>query len=221
MVVYYRRGFAIFYVIKDNTKPKRNLVMSKQKGFCAHVGRPRLSSRGFTILEFIVALALLVVAVGLAVPGLREFTANNQFFSENNQHVSANNAIVTGLNLARSTAITTGDDITICPSADGATCADDSWDDGYIVFNDANGDGNVANAEIIRVIMIESDVNNSGFGENIVFQADGTTELGAKATITSCREQGTVGENCANVTINQFGMIESAKHSTRKDDGGS
>jgi type IV fimbrial biogenesis protein FimT len=188
--------------------------MSKQKGFCAHVGRPRLLSQGFTILEFIVALALLATAVGLAVPSLREFTATNQLFS-------ANNAIVTGLNLARSTAITTGDDITICPSADGATCADNSWDDGYIVFNDANGDGNAANAEIIRVIMIESDVNNSGFGENIVFQADGTTELGAKATITSCREQGTVGENCANVTINQFGMIESAKHSTRKDGGGS
>ncbi len=186
--------------------------MSNQKGFCAHAGRLRLSSRGFTILEFVVALALLAVAVGLAVPSLRQFSANNQL-------VSANNAIVTGLNLARSTAITTGDDITICPSSDGATCADDSWDDGYIVFNDTNGDGSVATAEIIRIITIESDVNNSGFGENIVFQADGTTGLGANATITNCREQGTVGENCANVTINQFGMIESAKHRTTKDGG--
>lgn len=185
--------------------------MSYQKGFCAHAGRPRLPSQGFTILEFAVALVLLGVALALAVPSLRQFSANNQL-------VSANNSIVTGLNLARSTAITTGDDITICPSANGATCAEDSWDQGWIVFNDANGDGNAATAEILRVVAIESDVNNSGFGENIVFQADGTTELGANATITNCREQGTVGENCANVTINQFGLIESAKHNTRKDD---
>lgn len=184
--------------------------MSKQKGFCAHAGRSRLSSRGFTILELIVALALLAVAVGLAVPSLRQFSANNQL-------ISANNTIVTGLNLARSTAITTGEDITICPSVDGATCAEDSWDDGWIVFNDANGDGNPASAEILRVVTIEGDVNNSGFGENIVFQADGTTDMGSNATITNCREQGTVGDNCAVVTINQFGMIESDKHSTTKD----
>jgi len=186
--------------------------MSNQKGFCAHAGGLRLSSRGFTILEFIVALALLAVAVGLAVPSLRQFSANNQL-------VSANNSIVTGLNLARSTAITTGEDITICPSVNGTTCTEDSWNDGWIVFNDANGDGNAATAEILRVVTIESDVNNSGFGENIVFQADGTTDMGANATITNCREQGTVGENCANVTINQFGMIESDKQSTTKDVG--
>ena len=179
--------------------------MCNQNGF---------SSKGFTFLEFLVALAMLAATTWLAVPSLQQSLASNQL-------ISANHSIVTGLNLARSTAITTGDDITICPSRDGATCAEDNWDNGWIVFNDANADGNAVADEIIRVVAIEGEVANSGFGENIVFQADGTTSLDASATINNCREQGASGENCANVEVNQFGLVESEKYQTTSEESGS
>lgn len=184
-----------------------------RKGFRRIVGGARPLSTGYTVIEFIVALTLVAILVALAAPSLQQFIADNQL-------VSANNTIVSGLNLARSTAITTGDDTTICPSSDGVSCAEDTWDKGWIVFSDADGDGSADLGEILRVVTIESEVNNSGFGDSIVFQPDGTTSMGSDATIINCREQGSTGENCANVTINQFGLIEAEKHRTESDSPG-
>lgn len=178
--------------------------MSHWNGLLPDAGPTRRSSKGFTVIEFLVALTLVGISISMALPMLRQFSINNQL-------VSANNTIVTGLNLARSTAISTGDDITICPSADGASCAQDSWDKGWIVFNDADNDGAVDADEILRVITIESEVDNSGFGDQIVFQADGTTSMGSNATITNCSAHGEVAETCADVTVNQFGLIDSEK----------
>ena len=179
--------------------------MNTQKGFCrSFPSRIPANNAGFTVLELLFALVLLAIAIGLAAPSLQQLSANNQL-------VSANNTIVTGLNLARSTAITSGDDVTICPSSDGASCADDNWENGWIIFQDADGDGSIDDGEIVRTVSIESEVNNSGFGDEIIFQSDGTTSMGANATITNCYEHGGYSETCMNVVVNQFGAIESAK----------
>ncbi|MEE4216312.1 MAG: GspH/FimT family pseudopilin [Xanthomonadales bacterium] len=178
--------------------------MSLSNGCFAPLGRPYPKSSGYTLIEFIFTIVLLGVALALAVPAMQRTVTNNQV-------VAANNTIVSGLNLARSTAITTGDDITICPSSNGTACSENNWDDGWIVFNDSDADGEADADEIIRVVSIESDVVNSGFGDGIVFQADGTTDMGSNATIVNCRDQGDGGEVCSSVVVNQFGLIESEK----------
>jgi len=180
-----------------------------QKGFCFSSSpySARIFSSGFTIVELLIALILLAIALVLAAPSLQRLVANNQI-------VSTNNSIVTGLNMARSTAITTGDDITICPSSNGTTCAAGSWDSGWIIFNDADNDAVVDAGEILRVVSLEGDISNSGFGGEIVFRSDGTTDMGSNATITNCYGPGGSSGTCMNVDINQFGLIESSKYQT-------
>lgn len=187
--------------------------MTTQKGFCRPLLHGVSTSGGFTILELLFSLVLLAVAIGLAAPSLQQLSANNQL-------VAANNSIVTGLNLARSAAITTGDDVTICPSTNGTSCADDEWESGWIIFQDADGDGDADADEIVRTVSIESAISNTGFGDEIVFQSDGTTSMGSNATITSCYEHSGYNESCMNVVVNQFGSIESTKQETESDSEG-
>ena len=174
--------------------------MSDRKG--RQQGRPCPHSLGFTIVEFAVTLVIVAISLSIAIPALQRFSVNNQV-------ISANNTIVTGLNMARSTAITTGDDITICPTLNGTTCAEDNWDNGWIIFNDEDNDGAVDSNEIVRVVSIESNLDNSGFGESIVFQSDGTTDMNSNATITNCHSDSNYSDSCMEVLINQFGVIES------------
>lgn len=188
--------------------------MSRWKGFCLPGVRSWRSHSGFTIIEFMVALALLAIAVGMAVPFLQRFTATNQL-------VAASNAIVTGLNLARGTAITTGEDITICPSKDGVNCGEDNWDAGWIVFNDRDSDGAADSDEIVRVVALEGDVDQSGFGDTIVFRPNGTTRLGSDATITSCSMAASDSGVCTDVRIKRFGSIGSERRPSEPPLGGS
>lgn len=177
--------------------------MSQQNGFCHFfVGSVH---KGFTVIEFAVTLALVGIGLGLAIPSLQSLSANNQV-------VAAGNAIVTGMNLAKSGAITSGDNITICPTNNGTSCLNGAWDGGWIVFNDINGNGNVDNAEVIRVLLLDGNLTQSGFGNIIVFQPNGTTALGSDATITTCYADSSVTNLCQNISVSTFGMIQSSEH---------
>jgi type IV fimbrial biogenesis protein FimT len=94
-----------------------------------HVARDVVKhNTGFTLLELMTALAVLAILVALAAPSFRTFTSNN--------HVTAvNNDLITALNLARSEATRRSVPVSICASADGATCGTaGNWSTGWIVF---------------------------------------------------------------------------------------
>lgn len=160
---------------------------------------------GFTIVEFAVTLVLLAIGIALAIPSLQDLTANNQL-------TAANNSLVTGMNLARSTAITSGEDISICPSANAVACSDDSWESGWIVFNDVDGDAQADTDEVIRVVTLQGNLETSGFGESIEFRSDGTTSMGSDATITNCYADSSITSKCLNVVVSAFGMIQSGEY---------
>jgi len=177
--------------------------------------RPRsfVLNSGFTVVEFVVALVLIAIGLVLAFPSLQTLSANNQV-------VAASNAIVSGMNLARSSAITLGENITICPSSDAVSCAEDSWNGGWIVFNDADTDDTPDEAEIIRVISLEGRLAGSGYGDDIVFRSDGTTSMGSDAVITNCYADPTISSQCLDITVSVFGMIQSTPHGSSPVSGG-
>ena len=107
---------------------------------------------GFTLIELMIAIALVAVLLATAVPALDDFTNNSR-------QTGAINDFVSAMHLARNTAITTNSRVTMCPSAAGANCELTGWDSGWIVFGDANSNGNV-------------DV-----GENVVTASDGIEGL--------------------------------------------
>jgi type IV fimbrial biogenesis protein FimT len=91
---------------------------------------------GFTLYELLITMLIVGVVLSLGVPNMTEFTANSRLSSTaNDLHAS--------FQLARSEAARSKTNITICASADGANCGG-TWDQGYIVFVDDDGDLNRA-----------------------------------------------------------------------------
>jgi type IV fimbrial biogenesis protein FimT len=94
-----------------------------------------IQSRGFTLIEMLIALVVLAVLIVVSAPAFRELIANNRMLSQ----VYAMRA---ALNSARSEALAQRTNVTFCRSDNGNTCSGE-WKDGYIAFTDLNGDGTV------------------------------------------------------------------------------
>ena len=103
---------------------------------------------GFTLMELIIVLALIGILAVIAIPSLVGF-------SDSSTVTSAANDLVSSFNLAKSEAVTRGMNVTVCKSADQATCiAAGNWDQGWIVFTDDNGDGDVDVADNDTVLRV-------------------------------------------------------------------
>ncbi len=91
---------------------------------------------GFTLYELLITVLIVGVILALGVPNLRQFTQNSRM-------TGAANDLTSAFHLARSEASRAKATITICASADSmaptANCGG-TWDDGYIVFVDTDGD---------------------------------------------------------------------------------
>lgn len=100
--------------------------------------------RGFTLVEIIVTLAIAALLVGFGVPGLtdlvREYRATR-----------AINGIVGQIQLARSSAIISGETVSLCPTGGAGRelrCgARDSWHLGSMLFIDQDRDGRFDSAD--------------------------------------------------------------------------
>jgi len=106
-------------------------------------GRP---SAGFTMTELIVTMSIAAILLAIAIPSFRYVTVSNRISTEVN-------GLLGDLQYARSLAVKQGLPVTVCVSADGATCAGAStWQSGWIVFLDSNSNQQVdPNEAIMRV----------------------------------------------------------------------
>jgi len=87
---------------------------------------------GFTLYELLITVLVIGVILTFAVPNMQDFTRNSRMTSTANDMHAA-------FHLARSESSRAKSNITICPSGDGASCGG-TWEDGYIVFVDEDGD---------------------------------------------------------------------------------
>lgn len=86
-------------------------------------------------MELLASLAILASLASLAGPGMVRLV-------QQERSTTALNQLLGAVQLARSSAITRGATVTLCPSADGHTCAGrNRWHEGAIVFTDEDRDG--------------------------------------------------------------------------------
>lgn len=101
---------------------------------------------GFTLIELMVTIAILAITVMIAVPSFQGVIASNQL-------QEARDSLRTAIQYAKSEAVARNRVVSICPSANGSTCGDDSnWVDGWIVVSDNNQTGAVSVNTLLRAI---------------------------------------------------------------------
>lgn len=91
-------------------------------------------ARGFTLIELMIAVALLAVGLALGTPYIRDAVMNVRMTGQAND-------LMADLALARSEAVKRNVRVALCTSTDGTTCGGSTWADGWIVFPDLNGNG--------------------------------------------------------------------------------
>ena len=97
---------------------------------------------GFTLIELMIAVALVAILLATAVPALDDFTNDAR-------QTGAINDFISSIHLARNSAITTNSRVTMCASASGTNCEATTWDSGWIVFGDLNSNGTLDVGETI------------------------------------------------------------------------
>ncbi|MBG9387505.1 GspH/FimT family pseudopilin [Caenimonas aquaedulcis] len=137
--------------------------------------------RGFTLIELMVAMAIIAILAAFAGPSFNSALLSNKLTSYANTFVSS-------AMLARSEAIKRNSVVRVCRSSNGTSCATSgTWQQGWIVFNDANNDALVTTGETIISVQpaLSADYNFTGGSYNVAFQSTGG--LSAALTLTLCR----------------------------------
>lgn len=97
---------------------------------------------GFTLVELMVTIAVVAIFATLAFPSFQSTLRSNRV-------ATASNEMLASLSLARMEAIRSTKPAVICASnADGSACGTD-WNQGWIVWVDANGDSTRQSGEAV------------------------------------------------------------------------
>jgi type IV fimbrial biogenesis protein FimT len=154
----------------------------------SHVIESASSCAGLTLIELLITLAIGAISLTLAIPAMGGLIGNNA-------RTSAINTLVSHIQLARSEAITRGERIILCPSIDNKTCYNSTtWNDGYILAVDKNGNKTVdMDDELVRVFQGLDQriaITSTSGRKKILFNWLGMTP-GYNLTLSFCDQQQT------------------------------
>lgn len=156
-------------------------------------GGGALRARGWTVVELVTVLAVVVVLAAAAAPAFHDLIRS--------QRASAtSSAILAHLVLARSEAIKRSGRVVLCKSSNGETCASSGgWEQGWLVFHDLNGDAElgVGEAIVAKAGPLSPGVTlrgNSPVSRYVSYDATGATRMVSGAfqagTLTVCVRDG-------------------------------
>jgi type IV fimbrial biogenesis protein FimT len=95
---------------------------------------PSLRTAGFTLIETIIAVAIMAILVTVAAPSFTKLMSSVRVTGQAND-------LFADLLLARSEAVKRDVQVAVCASANGTDCDGTDWAAGWVVIVDANGDG--------------------------------------------------------------------------------
>ncbi|MCH4564496.1 GspH/FimT family pseudopilin [Halomonas sp. EGI 63088] len=168
-----------------------------------HTGRPgRLAKsrqRGLTLIELVVAIAVLAILVTWAIPGFQSLTARNEVAAEVLR-------LKTALAVARNTAVTRGTAISICasPGPTYDTCAFDDWDHDWVIVEGEVTGSSLAGVTVLRVLEASDkvQVNFNRDDRPVRFSAMGWSQ-GYNGTFNVCGGHG----SSTSIVLNNTGRV--------------
>ena len=143
-------------------------------------------STGFTLIELMIAVALVAILAGIALPSYASARAAAQT-------LSLRNALLAALTESRNAAAFYEHDTILCPSIDGLSCSNSfEWQHGFIAAIDLNNNERVDDAD--RRLLYQRETKDvrlltSSGRKRIQFQPNGSN-AGSNATFTFCDARG-------------------------------
>lgn len=175
----------------------------------------RRVAAGLSLVEALIVVAVTGVLVSVAVPAM---TATRDSLRLS----SATDMFVSGLYLARSEAISRTGSVVLCKSANGTSCsATGGWEQGWIIFRDANNNGQREDTEAIvaREAALAGGLKLTGnltVAKYVSFTPTGAARLvggGFQAgTLTLCK-QSLEGGEARQIVLNVAGRLRVQKTS--------
>lgn len=164
----------------------------------------RCARRGFTLTELLIVIALGSMLMLLGAPTLGGLLARTRM-------VNAATSIVRALHAARTTAVTRGTRVIMCPSRDARHCrSGDDWQHGWLIATDRDHDGQPdAGTDIISVrgsLHAGTRVITSEGRGKIAFHPLGSAS-GSNVSFTICQRGQAQGES---VIVANSGRIRAA-----------
>ncbi len=138
---------------------------------------------GFTLIELMITLAIMSIVIGIAVPSFTDMIQKNQISALSNKFMSE-------LMWTRSEAIKRNQEVVMCRSIDGATCAAaGDWSVGWLVFVNTDGDTTFDAGEVMIRSMQTipsgfSLTGNGSYSSRVKYRSDGS--VSTAGTFTLC-----------------------------------
>lgn len=147
------------------------------------------NSRGFTLVELMVTIAVMAILLAIAVPSFTDAVLGSKLSSYANNFVAS-------AHLARSEAIKRNAAVTLCASADGTSCATaGGWQQGWIVLS--------GTTVIQRQQALSAGLLFTGGVHSIIYQSSGISAI--STTLTLCRATPSVGSQQREISISATG----------------
>jgi type IV fimbrial biogenesis protein FimT len=169
---------------------------------------------GYTMVELIITVAIGSILLMVAVPTFFWVTNSNRIAAEIN-------GLLGDLQFGRAEAVKEGTPVTVCVSTNGTSCAGagvNTWQSGWIVFSDVNGNAVVNAGDTILRIQKPFTSTDTFVATNAVsavtFNRDGYANGIANGTLIELHDK-TNNKNWTRcLTINLVGMIASQTYGT-------
>ena len=163
-----------------------------------------MRQRGFTLIEILVVITMVALLTALAAPSFNQAILSNKL-------TSYSNAFMASAQTARSEAIKRNVSVTLCRSADGATCAaTGTWQQGWIVmcnYNSATPGVCVSGGSETLLIQaqaaLSADYHFTGDQYSLIFDPTGVGST--TAALTMCRNSPSAGNQERSISINAIG----------------
>lgn len=157
--------------MKKNSTGMNSIAMKKQSGY--------------TLLELVTTVVLVGLIFAFALPSMSTFNQNDRLTTNIN-------TLIGHLAYARSEAVKRSVQVAVCASNDGTTCSG-SWDDGWIVFVDADSDNAFTAGEDVMRTHQDLGRNNTltatGIGTQIIYDNRGFVTAASVGSLQLCDDR--------------------------------